>query len=143
MKWFLVFFIAYTMEVSACEEIVNYFNAESNVDEIYTSQSENINDEYTIVVAYAVNTELSELHHKVGVFIVNENGVETLDLFPSERSYDFLPTIEELSTTELIVSVISDYGELKKIKYIINLQSEKKLVERIELKPSGIADDLL
>ncbi len=143
MKWILVIFIAFTMEVSASEEIVNYFNVESNVDEIYTSQSENINDEYTIVVAYAVNTELSWLHHKVGVFIVNDNGVETLDLFPSERGYDFLPTIEELSTTELIVGVISGYGELKKIKYIINLQSEKKLVERIELEPSGIPEDLL
>lgn len=143
MKWILVIFIALIMDISASEEIINYFNAESNVDEIYASRSENINNEYKIVVAYAFNTKLSWLHHKVGIFIVNENGVEILDLFPSERGYDFIPAIEELSATELIVSVISDYGELKKVKYIINLQSEKKLVERIELEPRGIADDLL
>jgi len=143
MKWILVIFIAFTMEVFASEDIVNYFNAESNVDKIYTSQSENVNNEYTIVVAYAVNTKLSWKHHAVGVFIVSKNGVETLDLFPSERGYDFIPSIEKLSTKELIVSVNSGYGELKKIKYIINLQAKKKLVERIELEPRGIPDDLL
>ncbi|PCI66001.1 MAG: hypothetical protein COB26_11985 [Piscirickettsiaceae bacterium] len=143
MKWILVIFISLTVDVYASEEIVNYFNTESNVDKIYSSQSKSINDEYTVVVAYAVNTKLSLLHHRVGVFIVNENSVETLDLFPPVRIYDFLPTIKKLSTTELIVSFISDYGELKKVKYIINLQSEKKLVERIELKPEGIPDDLL
>ena len=143
-KWILIVFLIFGSHSYANEEMVDYFYVEGvNVNKIYTSETKEINADFKFVVAYAVNTKTTWKDDTVGIFLVSKNGAEILDIFPSERQKDFLPKIREFSSKELLVSVYSDYGELKKIKYIIDLNAEKKLVSRIELKPEGIPDDLL
>ena len=144
-KWILIVFLIFGTQAYADEEMVDYFYVQGvNVNKIYSSQTKEINAEFKYVVAYAVNTKTTWKDDTVGVFLVSKkNGAEILDIFPSERHKDFLPSIREFSEKDLLVSVYSDYGELKKIKYIINLKAETKLVSRIELEPEGIPDDLL
>ena len=143
-KWILIVFLIIGTQAYANEEMVDYFYVEGvNINKIYYSQTKEINSEFKFVVAYAVNTKTTWKDDTVGVFLVNKNGAEILDIFPSERHKDFQPYIREFSEKELLVSVYSDYGELKKVKYIINLKAEKKLITRIELEPEGIPDDLL
>ena len=142
MKWFLVIFTLFSTELLANDEILNYFGPESELNVIYWSQSQNIDKDNAVVVAYAINNKLSWQHHKIGIFLVKPSTFTTLDIFPTERSYDYLPFIERLSQSELIVSINSDYGELKKIQYILKLDSEPNLIKRIELEPKGIPDDL-
>ncbi|MDR9437695.1 MAG: hypothetical protein RI563_12505 [Thiohalophilus sp.] len=47
-----------------------------------------------------------------------------------------------ITPEELVVGVYSDYGELKRIKYVIDIDTEVKLVSRTELEPEGIPADL-
>lgn len=142
MKWVVIVLASFSVSALASDGALKYFDQELALNKIYWSQSKNIDEQYSVVVAYAINTELSWEYHKVGIFLVNPQEFVTLDIFPSERSYDFIPYIEAISDTELVVSVNSDYGELKKIKYLLNLSSETILVQRIELEPKGIPKDL-
>lgn len=141
-KWVVSVLTFLSFEALADDEIIRYFGPESGLNEIYWSQSKEINEENSIVTAYAVNKDRGWHEDTIGIFLVKPDHIVTLDVFPSERRYDFHPIIEELSITELIVSVRSDYGELKRIRYIFNLDSEPALVKRIELDPEGIPDDM-
>ena len=74
----------------------------------------------TVSVAYRADKETIAVKTTwkddiVGVFLVTKNRAEILDIFSSERHKDFLPSIREFSEKELLVSVYSNYGELKKI----------------------------
>jgi hypothetical protein len=53
-----------------------------------------------------------------------------------------MEVIRESDKSHVTISFISDYGELDKRKYILDLGRDKKLVRIIPLPAEGIPDDL-
>jgi hypothetical protein len=126
------------------DELREYFRRSNlAVKEIYNSNHKFINDRYAIFAVVGYDPEKILEDEYVGIFLTNANGyVETLDIIPSERRLDFIPMIESASTSSATISIVSDYGELKRIKYTLNLSSSKKLVKTTQLQAAGIRDDL-
>lgn len=137
--------ILVTSADSAADDYLSYFKkANVEVTEVVGQTGSPIGNGFEIKAAYGYRPEIALEAHFVGVFLIKDGAfVEVIDLLPSERGLDFFPDIKEANKSYVVLSFRSDYGELKKRKYVLDLTKEKKLVEVIELVPAGIPDDLL
>ena len=126
------------------DEYVDYFTtAQIVVDNIVGKRRATIGDGYEIRAAYGYPQGSSLKGHFVGVFLVRRGTlVEVIDVIPSERGLDFFPMIKEADKSLVVISFVSDYGELAKRKYILDLRRDKKLVQVVPLEAAGIPDDL-
>ena len=129
----------------AADDYVGYFRqAGVDVTKVVGQAGSPLGNGFEIRAAYGYSPGAALKDHFVGLFLIKNGAfVETIDLLPSERGLDFFPHIEEANKSHVVVGFLSDYGELKKRKYVLDLARKKKLVEIIELEPAGIPDDLL
>lgn len=142
-KWIFIIFLIANTHVFANEEMLDYFYVEGvNVNKIHSSQTKEINANYKYVVAYAVNTKTTWKDDTTGIFLVSKNGAEIIDMFHSKSQIKLIPSIRKISLKELIVGIYGPNIKSKKIKYIINVNTERKLVSRIELKENEVPNAL-
>lgn len=129
---------------SAADDYVSYFKKVNiEVTKVVGQTSSHIGNGFEIKAAYGYTPETALRRHFVGVFLIKDGAfVEVIDVLPSERGLDFFPRIQEASKSRVVVSFLSDYGELRKRQYVLDLTKEKKLVEVIELEPAGIPGNL-
>ncbi len=142
----VVAYLAFVVSVdAAADDYLSYFKqAGVEVTKVTGQTGSPVGSGFEIKAAYGYRPETAIEGHFVGVFLIKEGAfVEAIDLLPSERGLDFFPHIEEANKSHVVVSFLSDYGELKKRKYVLDLTKDKKLIEIIELAPAGIPDDLL
>lgn len=127
------------------DEYVDYFTqARIVVDDVVGKRRAAIGDGYEVRAAYGYPHGSALKGHFVGVFLVRYGTlVEVIDVIPSERGLDFFPMIREADQSHVVISFVSDYGELAKRKCILDLRRDKKLVQIVPLEAEGIRDDLL
>jgi len=127
------------------DEYAEYFrDAEIIVDDIVGKRTAVVGDGYEVRAAYGYPRGSTLKGHFVGVFLVKDGAlVEVLDAIPSERGLDFFPLIKEATNSHVVISFFSDYGELARRKYVLDLEGDTKLVQIVPLDAEGIPDDLL
>ena len=126
------------------DEYVDYFTqAKIVVDDVVGKSHALLGDGYEVRAAYGYPRGTTLQGHFVGVFLVRYGTlVEVIDLIPAERGLDFFPVIQEADESHAVISFVSDYGELAKREYILDLRKDKKLVQIVPLEAQGIPDDL-
>lgn len=131
-------------DVAAADYLGYFKQAGAEVTEVIGQTGSSLGNGFEVKAAYGYRRETALEGHYVGLFLIKNGAfIETIDLLPSERGLDFFPHIEEANKSHVVVQFLSDYGELRKRKYVLDLTREKKLVEIIELSPAGMPDDLL
>lgn len=130
---------------SVAADYLGYFKqAGIEVTKVVGQTGAPVGNGFEIKAAYGYRDDTALEGHFVGVFLVKDGAlVEIIDLLPSERGLDFFPHIKEAKKSHVIVGFSSDYGELKKRKYVLDLTRQKKLVEIVEPIPAGIPEGLL
>ena len=140
----ILLFITFQSQAFASEDLLDYFYVGNvYINKISTRQIKKIDPIHKYVVASAFNTDGDSKKSRVGVFLVSKKtGIEVLDMFPLEKENKLIPIILKFSPDELIVGIYNGFTEIKKIKYLVNIEAKSKLVSRKELKYEEMPSEL-
>lgn len=134
---------AYSFDEYVDEEVEYFKSTNPAIDTVTGKREATLENGYRLSAAYGYPKGSSFKGHFVGVFLLrNASLIEVFDMIPSERGLDFLPIIEESSKSHVVISFISDYGELARRKYEFDLSKARKLIRIVRLPAEGIPDDL-